>query len=142
MESSCGTFAPTGQCVCVRERERERASSCQQVCEVSLVSCEPLSLSGCRVQSLLQVHCHWLRGQIRQSPPPHHPHTLTTHTSHSQAYIYDLRALSPLHKLPSHSSTVTSLSFHPLTPMVCVVCVCVCVCVKLPLPLLAGYRNS
>ena len=35
-----------------------------------------------------------------------------------QAYIYDLRTLSPLHKLSGHSDTVTSVTFHPLSPMV------------------------
>ncbi len=34
------------------------------------------------------------------------------------AYVYDLRSSSPLHKFKGHSDTVSTVAYHPLTPLV------------------------
>jgi WD40 repeat protein len=56
--------------------------------------------------------CHSV--QARFSPCSRY---IATGSEDKAAYVYDLRSLSPLHKLSGHSDTVTSLSFHPLKPM-------------------------
>ena len=44
--------------------------------------------------------------------------TCVTSPSFLQAYIYELRSSSPLHRLTGHSDVVSTVAYHPLRPLV------------------------
>lgn len=44
---------------------------------------------------------------------------IATGSEDRAVYVYDIRYPSPLHKLSGHSDVVTTVTYHPLRPMVC-----------------------